>query len=80
MRPVKSKVFMMPLSASAHEVLTWNIPSVVRVFLHRGPGIFDCVLRRQNGILSCLLCYNLCFEHLMSFCDDGAVRVFEISK
>ena len=27
MRLVKSKVFMMPLSASIHEVLTWNIPS-----------------------------------------------------
>ena len=27
--------------------------------LHRGPGFFDCVLRGQNGILSCLLCYNL---------------------
>ena len=59
MRLVKSKVFMMPLSAFAHDVLTWNIPSVVCFFLHRGPGFFDCVLRGPNGILSCLLCYNL---------------------
>ena len=32
-----------PQVISVHEVLTWNIPSVVRFFLHRGPDFFDCV-------------------------------------
>ena len=36
-RLVKSKVFIMPLSAYAHKVLTWNISSIVRFFLRRGP-------------------------------------------
>ena len=84
MRLVKSKVFMMPLSASAHEVLTWNIPSVVRFFLHRGPGFFDCVLRRQNGILSCLLCYQPAWSDVSSisclFVMMEGLGVFEISK
>ena len=29
------------------------------LFAQRGPGLFDCVIRGQNGILSCLLRYNL---------------------
>ena len=65
-RLVKSKVFMMPLSASAKE---GQISLIVS--LEGKMGSFVCC------VATCLV---WCFEHLMSFYDDEAVRDFEISK
>ena len=59
MRLVKSKVFMMPPFCFCPRSLDMEDSFRCPFLLHRGPGFFDCVLRGQNGILSCLLCYNL---------------------
>ena len=62
-----------------HEILTWNIPSVVRFFLRGMVRFFDYVLTGQNGILPCLLRYNLLglmFRAPHVFLRHGAVRGF----
>ena len=80
-RLVKSKVFMMPLSASVHEV--FDIEHSFCFFRTEGQISLTVSLEgKMESYLACCAttCLVWCFEHLMSFCDDEAVRDFEISK